>query len=149
MSCLRTCLVIFLILFNSGLTLAQNTFKEDLALIGQQDFKKKVNVQHSRSFFFLSDKKFFKYNPVSLAFGGLMYVYQNVISSQISADCPYEISCSGFSRQVIRKYGILKGLALSSDRVTRCTKMSAQDLNQLDFNEQGKIIDDPAEYKLK
>ena len=135
-------------MFYSSISRAQSTFKADLDLIGQQDFKKNVYVQHTRSFFFLSDKKFFKYNPVSLAFGGLMYFYQNVVSSQISADCPYEISCSGFSRQVIKKYGILKGLALSSDRVTRCSKMGSTDLHLPDFNQQGKIIDDPAAYKL-
>lgn len=126
---------------------AQN-FSNDLQLVSS---KKTDTAKYKRhvKFLFIPDKKIIKYNPVSLAFGGLMYIYQSVISSQIAADCPYEVSCSSFSKQCITKYGVFKGFALSADRLTRCTKFAAKDLHPLKFNAKGKIIDSPEEYKLR
>ena len=144
-------LAVFLLvmLFSFHKVKAQNHYISDLKVIEEKDFKKNITIHHRRSFFFVSEKKFYKYNPVSLVFGGLMYVYQNVVSEQIAADCPYEISCSGFGRQVIKQYGLLKGTALAADRVMRCTRLSYKDLLPCDLNSSGKIIDNPEEYKSK
>lgn len=72
-----------------------------------------------------------KYNPVSLAFGSLLYFYQNVLSQQISADCLYHPSCSEFSKLSIQEYGLMKGIFLSADRITRCNQISAVDIHPL------------------
>ncbi len=106
-------------------------------------------VKKKPGFLFISKKKWIRYNPVNLAFGGLLFVYQSVISSQIAADCPYEISCSNFSKQSILEYGLIKGLALSADRLTRCTKLAAKDLHPLRINEKGMLIDKPSFYSNK
>jgi len=88
-----------------------------------------------------------KYNPISLTFGGLLLFYQKVISQQLASHCPYEISCSEFSRLCIQEYGLFKGVALSADRLTRCTDFSRVDMNRLWFNESMQIIDPIERYK--
>ncbi len=124
-------------------------FSSDIRIINEHQFTSKVKQHKKRSFFFVSEKKFMRYNPVSLALGGMMYTYQNIVSSLIAADCPYEISCSGFSRSSISTFGLIKGVALSADRLTRCTKSAAKDIHDIDFTPGGKIIDTPDEYRLR
>ena len=63
---------------------------------------------------------FSKYNPVTLFFNGSMYIYQRAVSEQISAECTFTPSCSEFSKSLIRKYGLVKGVFLTADRLTRC-----------------------------
>ena len=113
----------------------------------------KSNVQkdypYKPSFMFVSKNKILRYNPVSLAFGGLMFVYQRIISPQISAECPYEISCSNFSKASIQRFGLIKGIALTSGRLMRCCKVAAIDINPLYINDKGKLIDAPDQYTLK
>lgn len=106
-------------------------------------------VKKKPTFLLVGKKKWIQYNPVNLTFGGLLFLYQAVISSQISADCPYEISCSNFSKQSILQYGLIKGLAISADRLTRCTKFAAKDLHPLRISREGKLIDPPSYYCTK
>jgi putative component of membrane protein insertase Oxa1/YidC/SpoIIIJ protein YidD len=84
-----------------------------------------------------------RYNPVNLAFSGMLFFYQNVISSQLNAGCLYSPSCSEFSRQSIREFGLLKGIFLTADRMERCTRISALDLKS---NKGADKIKDPAVF---
>ena len=89
-----------------------------------------------------------RYNPVTLVLKGTMYVYQNVISPQLARNCPYEITCSNFSKHSIEEYGIVKGVFLSADRILRCNRIGILDVHPLDINEQdGTISDSPKKYK--
>lgn len=89
-----------------------------------------------------------KYNPVSLLLKGTMYTYQHIISPQLSRSCPYEITCSNFSKQSIREFGILKGVFISADRILRCNRIGILDVHPLDFNDMtGTITDSPNKYK--
>jgi putative component of membrane protein insertase Oxa1/YidC/SpoIIIJ protein YidD len=90
-----------------------------------------------------------KYNPVSLVFGGLLMFYQKVISQQLASNCPYEISCSEFSRLSIKEYGLIKGVSLSADRLTRCTQFTKIDINPSWFNDDYRIIDPVERWALK
>ena len=126
---------------------AQN-IRIDLDTMFNHNFDKK-EVKYSPKFLFIPDKKIIKYNPVSLTFGGLMFFYQGVISPQIVAECPYEISCSNYSKAVIKRYGLIKGIALTSYRLMRCNRLAAVDVHPLYINRSGKIIDDPEQYRLK
>lgn len=103
---------------------------------------------HDIKFSFFSEKKIWKYNPIFLSFGGLLYTYQKLISPQISASCAYEINCSNFSKLSIKKFGIIKGIALTSDRLTRCTKLASYDIHPLNINEFNQVIDHPDNYIL-
>lgn len=107
------------------------------------EYKRKV------TYLFEGKNAIVKYNPISLVFGGLLYAYQKTISVQIGANCPYEVNCSNFSKQCIRKYGLLKGIPLTADRLTRCTKLAGIDfIEGVDFNSRTlKVYDDPLDYK--
>lgn len=84
-----------------------------------------------------------KFNPVSLFLGGTLYIYQNVFSKHISADCLFTPSCSEFSKQAIKEYGILKGTLLSIDRVNRCNRIAATDLKNYTVDQTSKRYPDP------
>jgi uncharacterized protein len=84
-----------------------------------------------------------KINPVNLFIGGSLYVYQNVFSKHISADCLFTPSCSEFSKQAIKKYGLCKGILLSIDRLNRCNRIAAQDLKHKSVDQKTKRYPDP------
>ncbi|MBN8702916.1 MAG: membrane protein insertion efficiency factor YidD [Bacteroidetes bacterium] len=123
--------------------------KSDWGIALSKEFPDSRFNERKVSYLF-ADKKnvFVKYNPVSLFFGGSLFVYQKYISKQLGADCPYEISCSSFSRQVIRTYGLLKGIPLTADRLTRCTAMAKRDFNYYHLREtSNRIIDSVETYQ--
>lgn len=142
------------IIFSSILIISVNCavkaqgISNDLDLVFNKSFEKQEEP-YRPNFMFITKHKLIRYNPVSLTFGGLMYFYQAVLSPQISAECPYEISCSNFGKACISKYGIVKGIALASGRIMRCTKIAAVDIHPLYIDEKGMIIDNPEDYKLK
>ena len=50
--------------------------------------------------------------------------YQRFISPAIPQRCKYHPSCSQYSVTAIRRYGILRGLVLSTWRLLRCNPWS-------------------------
>lgn len=81
--------------------------------------------------------------PVRALFG----FYRDVISEQISADCAFDLSCSRFSAAAIDRFGIVKGLLLTGDRLTRCHLFVGQETVPVLFNNlSGKVIDEPSMY---
>lgn len=136
-------------IFCSNFVTAQNLL-DDLSLIKEQHFTKPEYDKRRVSYLFKGKKNILvKYNPVSLVFGGLLFLYQKGISPQISVNCPYEINCSNFSKQCIQHYGIVKGIALTADRLTRCTQFTLIDLKPIQFNRRNKIIDPIEQYAHK
>lgn len=88
-----------------------------------------------------------RFNPVSLLLKGSMWTYQNIISPELSSPCPYQISCSNFAKQSIEDFGIIKGMAIAADRLTRCNRISLLDVPAIDFDpETHHIIDPPSRY---
>ena len=53
-------------------------------------------------------------------FLGLLKFYKGYISEQISADCAFNPSCSVFSYSCIKNIGLLRGVLLTADRLSRC-----------------------------
>jgi len=84
---------------------------------------------HSRKYVGFNEEKsdFSKYNPVSLFFNGSMYIYQKTLSEQIAAQCTFTPSCSEFSKALIRRYGLFKGVFLTADRLMRCNGNAGED----------------------
>lgn len=82
--------------------------------------------------------------------GGLMFFYQNVVSKEIAGSgCPYSPSCSDFSKQSIEQFGLIKGIALSADRFSRCTNAALIEMQYVKTeNGTGRYINAPAEYKF-
>jgi uncharacterized protein len=94
-------------------------------------------------------KPLLKYNPVYWALNGSLTFYQKVISPQISAGCLYETSCSRFSRKALQEFGIIKGIALTADRLSRCNRISAAGISRDHFTAEGKVVDEPSMYRFK
>ncbi|GAB3036525.1 membrane protein insertion efficiency factor YidD [Spirosoma pulveris] len=89
-----------------------------------------------------------QYNPVSLTLKGAMLGYQRLMSQQLARSCPYQITCSNFSKQAIEQYGIMKGVFLSADRIMRCNRIGLLDVPPMDINPtDGTILDPLSRYR--
>jgi putative membrane protein insertion efficiency factor len=90
------------------------------------------------------------YNPGKLLLYVPLYFYQKIISEQVSAVCSFEPSCSAFSIQSIKQLGILKGLLLTADRLTRCNGQAQAESEYYLYDPlKAKVIDEPDMYKSK
>lgn len=99
---------------------------------------------------YIKQKNFWqKINPLRYTLGGTMFLYQKVVSPQLSSGCQYEMVCSNFSKHAIEQYGWLKGIALSSDRLLRCNPMNIKELPYIYRNSTGQVKDAPEHYKIK
>lgn len=94
-------------------------------------------------------KTFLRINPLYWLLNGALTGYQKIISPQISAECLYELSCSRFSRAAIQEFGIIKGIALSADRISRCNRVAATSIELIRISPlSGRVIDTPSMYRL-
>lgn len=132
----------------SILLVSQNSFAQskmaDLALIQVSAEHVRTHVETKKSL-----KPILKYNPLYWALNGSLTLYQKVVSPQISAGCLYETSCSRFSRKAIHEFGILKGVALTADRLSRCNRISAAGISRDRFTAAGKVVDEPSMYRFE
>ncbi|MCW3076267.1 MAG: rane protein insertion efficiency factor YidD [Bacteroidetes bacterium] len=139
--------LIILITFSSCFIIGQSS--NDFESVMKKDFTdSSIIKKHKVNYVFKNKNAFIKYNPVSLVFGGALLFYQGVISRQIMQGCAFNPSCSNFSKQSIKTFGLGKGLALSADRLTRCTKLSSADFHPVMFSDNGKVNDLPEYYRL-
>ena len=53
-------------------------------------------------------------------FIGVVKGYQYLISPLLGQNCRYTPTCSQYSIQAIEKYGIFKGIWLSTKRISKC-----------------------------
>ncbi len=86
------------------------------------------------------DSKEKKRNPINYLAGSLLFMYQNVFSAQISANCVYETSCSEFTKKSIQKYGLIKGSFIGMHQLSCCTPTIHKDYCEHSISENGKII---------
>ena len=87
-----------------------------------------------------SNRLVVRYNPVTLTFSGMMFVYQRYLSPQLPSECLYHPSCSSFSKSLISEYGMIKGIVATADRLIRCNRVAAIDIHPILFDEQrGKV----------
>ena len=59
-------------------------------------------------------------SELQLAGTGIIRFYQLFISSQDKPSCNFTPSCSRFTTEIIKRGGLLKGIMLGADRLTRC-----------------------------
>lgn len=123
-------------------------WKNDLELI-DSTLRNELPNPKGRDFVFKNQEKTFKNsNPVSLAFGGSLYLYQNYLSQHFSASCLFKPSCSDFSKEAIEEFGLIKGTMLSLDRLSRCNRIAATDLHENEIDEHShRFIDLPGKFK--
>jgi len=112
----------------------------DTDLISKKPEYPPFQMSNKVEYMFAGRSAFIKYNPVSMFFGGLMYFYQKVVSPQFSSSCLYIPSCSNFSKMAISEFGLVKGICLSADRLTRCSRLGLTDIHHHCFDpETGKV----------
>ena len=146
----RKWLISCLVLILTGTVHGQNQHKDlqqlsKMEMAGIETKTAKVKWMHTKS-----NNAFAKYNPFTLAFSGLMYTYQRILSPQLSSSCIYTPSCSNFSKQLIHDYGLFKGLFLSADRIMRCNRVSANDISPLNIEEHLHLAkDDVMNFKKR
>jgi len=137
-----SCLFLLFLLSTTGF--AQKVKLVDDLLLAESISKQQLHPHGKRVYVFKNQpNKFLKYNPLSLAYGGSLYFYQNVISQHLSADCLYDPSCSDFSKQVVKEYGLIKGGLLSFDRLSRCNRIAATGLDLGTVNKKTHRFSDP------
>lgn len=113
----------------------------NLSLLEKQNFKDAHFEKKIVRFGISGNNNFLiRYNPVSLGFSSLMFMYQKFISPQISADCLFKPTCSEFSRQCFIRYGLIKGLFVTADRLNRCDRISATAIEPIEINEEDNKV---------
>lgn len=126
---LKIRLAISLVFILTSIPAFSQLYKSDFSLLGEATFEKNQFQKQKTMFMWVrSNNVILKYNPVSLGFGALMYLYQKGLSRHFSANCLYSPSCSQYGRSLIKDYGLLEGILLSSDRVMRCNRIAAIDI---------------------
>ncbi len=129
-----TAFILLLILLSNSTILAQKPIS-DLTLLKNNNKTSITSAYPKRAFMIdKTAKPTVKYNPVAYLVGGAMYIYQNAVSPQFSAGCLYQPSCSDFSKQLINKYGLFKGVFCTADRLTRCNRVSALSIGPFEFD---------------
>ncbi|HRY33120.1 MAG TPA: membrane protein insertion efficiency factor YidD [Bacteroidales bacterium] len=135
----------------AGYLHAQDPFTLTLQAMESRSFDTEL-PQHGKAPFMwvASSNPVLRYNPLSLGFGSLMFVYQRFISRHFSANCLYQPSCSNFSRRLIDDLGLVKGVFLSADRVMRCNRVAAVDIPASIFDRHDhKVHESTGIYRLK
>lgn len=117
----------------------------DLILIKQKDAIK-ISKLYIRPYSNLNKSKWQTYSPINLTFSGLMFFYQNVLSSQVNAHCLFTPSCSEYAKASIKKYGLIKGMFLAADRVQKCNRITTLDLDFKKLNSQNRFPDSVEDY---
>lgn len=136
-------LILILFLISRPAEAQKIDMKADMMLIDSLA-KKQLPHTSKRAYIYKNQPKTIKNsNPASMLYGGSLYVYQNYISQHFSASCLYDPSCSDFSKQVVKNFGMLKGGLLTFDRLNRCNRIAATDLDPTTINKNTHRFNDP------
>lgn len=119
-----------------GVAVHAQDLESDLSLIAQKTFVKSTTVKVTKV----------KRSPLALPGHLALTFYQKIISPQISASCLYEVSCSRQSRALIQRFGIVKGVFLSADRLSRCNGHVGKNAFPSRIAKSGKLKDDVVLY---
>jgi len=119
-------ILIFLMSLICEITTAQSNH-DDLQLL-ISDEKAKTTVRKRNLFY---------YNPISFT------------ARQIYLSDNYANSFYDFSKDAFRHYGLIKGLVLSVDRISRSGRLAYIAVPTMRYNNQGKIIDLPIYYRSR
>jgi uncharacterized protein len=130
-----------LLLLTTVFCFAQN--KNDMLLIANHN---NTNTPVSPSTIHFSKGK----NPLTFPFRGALYFYQSCVSVQWQTACGHSPSCSNFAKQAIGRWGIIKGIAITADRLSRCSPLSFKNYRYYEYDSRAdNYPDSPLLYLLK
>jgi putative component of membrane protein insertase Oxa1/YidC/SpoIIIJ protein YidD len=143
-------LIIILFLFFCVAAEAQeDMYKSDLVQITRQ-LSKKASDPFKRPYIYQNETSLLKkLNPIGVIFGSSLYLYQNLLSKHISANCLFTPGCSEFGKEAIAKAGLFTGTLLAIDRLNRCNRIAAQDLRNYSPDVGTRRYPDPVSRHLK
>lgn len=129
------------VLYASVVLFAPSTFAGEVTDL---KFIRKHNPINGRG-----EQKIIRFNPqetseLTLVATGLIRLYQQFISSQDGPTCNFQPTCSRFGMRCIQKYGIVRGLLLTADRLLRCNGLQAQ--HHPKDNVTGRYVDPVSDY---
>ncbi|MBR1769613.1 MAG: membrane protein insertion efficiency factor YidD [Bacteroidales bacterium] len=140
-------LILFFIAAISSHTELKGQSKDDILLLKSHDFEnKKFNDRNVKYGFDNAATK----NPVTHILSSSMYVYQKFVSPMILRSCAYSPTCSAYSKALIKRYGTLRGIVFTSDRLMRCNRiaLAGKDISFFDVKT-GKHKEGVNIYSLK
>jgi putative membrane protein insertion efficiency factor len=90
-----------------------------------------------------------RFNPretseLKLAATGLIRLYQKFISTQDGPTCNFVPTCSRFGMACVQKYGMVRGLLLTADRLLRCNGSQSRHYHKDEAT--GKYVDSVSDY---
>jgi putative component of membrane protein insertase Oxa1/YidC/SpoIIIJ protein YidD len=144
----KSCIpILFIFCIFTSISIICNAQSINNAIITNINAQINANHIEPKRKFLKKDSVFWKnLLPTRYVFGTLLFVYQNAISEQISANCAYEMSCSEFSKNSISKFGFIKGILLSGNRLCSCGTNTIIDFPEYKKTEQFKIAHDFEDY---
>lgn len=133
---LKYCISLIIFFLSHSSIFSQNELSDNLLLIYERHQQSELPKVTKRK-----KKLLQKINPVYWIYRGGLRLYQTHVSPQLASNCIYETSCSRFSNELINHFGIVKGVFLSCDRITRCNRVTFVESSPLRRNSQGKIVE--------
>lgn len=90
-------------------------------------------------------------NPIYHLLSSSMFLYQKYLSPILARECPYNPSCSMYSKELIKRFGIIKGVICTADRLTRCTQIAISDKHSMNLllKQNGHIYETTDRYLLR
>jgi putative component of membrane protein insertase Oxa1/YidC/SpoIIIJ protein YidD len=131
---MKTLSTILLCLLANSL-LAQKADKQDIALLNQA-FEATPKVRLAQQYSLSKENS----NELQAVLSGLFLVYKSFFSSQDNQRCSFHPSCSEFGLEAVKKFGIVRGIICTCDRLTRCNGFS-QEQYEIDFDR--RVLKDP------
>lgn len=102
-----------------------------------------ISVQKQNAIQNSSHRSFAQTSIFKIPLGVALYFYQNVLSEAFQTSCPHYPSCSGFAKDALTHFHLVKALALSADRLSRCTPLGLNDYDENELNYFNDLILDP------
>jgi uncharacterized protein len=136
-------------LFLSSAAFPQNRAADDNSLLlhYKDPVLESKYAERDINFSLLNNKTLLaRINPVNWGLSGLMFVYKKSISPQISANCLYNPSCSSYSKALFSRYGLLKSVFCTSDRLSRCNRIAATSIHPMRFDPHDHKVHESVEY---
>ncbi len=113
-------------------------FNKDISLL-EQSFLVPPKVRLADQYAFSRENP----NELQTVFSGLFLFYKSFLSSQSNQRCGFHPSCSVFGLEAVKKYGVVRGMVCTFDRLARCNGLSPQ---QYEVDRASKLLADPVRW---
>ena len=134
-------ILLFLLLLNIYFSFSQTSLNDKLVKTTFEIYHPSKIVK--RKLLNVNDKSIWmKINPLTYVAAGSLFVYQNVFSEQISANCTYHISCSEFTKKSIEKHGLIKGSIIGLHQLSNCINGNTQQHCPYKISKSNKILNE-------